>query len=276
MEKNDDRYLIENRFNYYSNIFENKNYLFFDVINDKNLEFKVIDLSNNSFVKQNELIEIFNYKISNNIPKILSFHNSNKFLLLYEKNQICVFEKAKDKIYMNTDKIIKGGELNEKDKDNKKDILAQFAVIGKEILIKKNNFIIPIVAKYSEVYSSSYEPKYLFTDDNYYYCSLNNQEQFIHFDFSKEYNFTYFKILFFDTRKNCMPQKYNVELYDNDYKKINEFEFITEHFKDNKDDIKDLRCTARYIHFILKHNFGGKYFIINKLKFYCVNDVDSC
>ena len=276
LEKNDDRYLIENRFNYYSNVFENKNYLSFDVINDKNLEFKVIDLSNNSFVKQNELIEIFNYKISNNIPKILSFHNSNKFLLLYEKNQICVFEKAKDKIYMNTDKIIKGDELNEKDKDNKKDILDQFAVIGKEILIKNNNIIIPIVAKYSEVYSSSYEPKYLFTDDNYYYCSLNNQEQFIHFDFSKEYNFTYFKILFFDTQKNCMPQKYYVELYDNDYKKINEFEFITEHFKDNKDDIKDLRCTARYIHFILKHNFGGQYFIINKLKFYCVNDVDSC
>ena len=180
-------------------------------------------------------------------------------------------EKAKDMndidINKNSDNK-KKPQSNKEDKDNEVDNWVDIS--NKEILIKKNGIIEPKVTEYSDIYSSSYLPIYLFTKDNYYYCSLNNNEQFIHFDFSKEYNFSYFKILFLEKNKNCIPRKYYVELYDNDYKKINVIECNTEVFKEEK---KDLRFTARYIHFILKENFGGEYFIIKKLEFYCVDDI---
>ena len=60
--------------------------------------------------------------------------------------------------------------------------------------LKKSECLIPKIEKYSPV-SYNYNPSYLFTKD-YYYCSYSKKpEQFIHFDFLKEYKFSYFKII---------------------------------------------------------------------------------
>lgn len=273
LEKDNNIFVIKNMFKYHLNIFEKNNYLIFDVAHDDNIEFKMFDLSNKSFIENNELTEMFNFKLSNNIPKILSFNNSNKFLLLYEKNQIGILEKIKG-----TKKSVNDNNKDYKrieTKGNKADISNQFLDISKEINIIKNGIVIPKVTKHSEVYYSSlysFSPKYLFTKDNNYYCSSNDQEHFIHFDFSREYNFSYFKIFFLEKNKNCIPGKYCVELYDNDYKKINVIEFMTEEII--KEQKQDLRCIARYMHFILKKNLGGKFFIIKKIEFYSVDDVE--
>lgn len=83
-------FLIKNKYNYYSNIVINDNYLLFDVNKNNNIEYIFINLLNNLEVAQSELGELFNFKIDNNYPTFLSFNNENKICILYEKNQICV------------------------------------------------------------------------------------------------------------------------------------------------------------------------------------------
>lgn len=83
-------FLIKNKYNYYSNIVINDNYLLFDENKNNNIEYILINLLNNLEVAQNELGELFNFKIDNNYPTFLSFNNENKICILYEKNQICV------------------------------------------------------------------------------------------------------------------------------------------------------------------------------------------
>ena len=49
-------------------------------------------MSNFQFIENNYLKGIFNIQISSNIPKIISFNNSNKFILLYNNNQISIID----------------------------------------------------------------------------------------------------------------------------------------------------------------------------------------
>ena len=274
-------YLIKDNYKYLSNIFEYNNYLLFDVINEKNsFELKIIDLSKIEFVENAILKEIFNFKIPYIIPKILSFNN-NKFILLYENNQICII----DCNFIKNDKCDNFVIIDEKNKDeitqdnkestkNEKNIWKLFFKDIEEINVKENGTIIPIVTDNSKVYNYNYHPSYLFDNYNYsyYYCSYDNKEQFFKLDFSKEYNFIEFTIKYDKAQKENMPKKYNVELYDNENQKINVFEFCVDDNK-IKEEIKSLGCKARYIHFILKENFGGDYFVIKKLEFRCVDDV---
>ena len=93
LERVYDIYLIKNKYEYYSNIFSiNKNLLLFDIINNNSIEFSILDMSNFQFIENNYLKGIFNIQISSNIPKIISFNNSNKFILLYNNNQICIID----------------------------------------------------------------------------------------------------------------------------------------------------------------------------------------
>lgn len=271
LEKNDDIYLIKDKYNYHSNILENNNYLLFDTIKDDKLEYNAIHLSSNSFLENNIYKEIFNFKISYNIPKILSINNYNKFLFLYENNQISIVD------YHSLDKAEILNYIDNYQKNNNNLITKCISTIQKnieEIIIKKKGALIPEIIKFSDAYSSSYEPKYLFTkDENYYYCSLDNSEHFIHFDFSKEYNFSYAKVIFlFDNSLiNCIPKIFSVELYNNDYKLSNVLQFKCKN--DKAFEIIFLRDKARYIHFIFKKNFGGDYFIIKKIEFYDLDNI---
>ena len=281
IEKEDDIYLIKDKYKYLSNIFEYNNYLLFDVINENNFEFKMIDLSKKIFVENAILKDIFNFKITLNIPKIISFNNSNKFVLLYENNQICII----DCNFIKNDEYDNFVIIDEKNKDditqenkeltkNENNIWKLYFKDIEEINVKENGTIVPIVMDNSKVYSYYYNPSYLFDNYNYsyYYCSYDNKEQFFKLDFSKEYNFNEFRIKYDKAQKENTPKKYNLELYDNDYKKINVFEFCTSN-NEIKEEIKCLGFKARYIHFILKENFGGNYFVIKKIEFHCVDDV---
>ena len=86
-------------------------------------------------------------------------------------------------------------------------------------------------------------------------------------DFSQEYYFTGFEILFSQTYYNCKPKTYKVQTFDNKKRITNEFTFINEK-KDKLKKIIELNKQARYLKFNFNENFGGEYFVIRKIYFF--------
>ena len=66
--------------------------------------------------------------------------------------------------------------------------------------------------------------------------------------------------------------KVDLELYDNNYRKNNEFEFNEE--KDKDYYFEFIGDKARYIHLIFKENFNGSYFLIQNLEFYTMDEIN--
>ena len=118
-----------------------------------------------------------------------------------------------------------------------------------------------------------YNPPNIFANSELYYCtSSNSPNQYIHFDFEKEYNFYYFKIIYPEKETKCRLKQYLVELYDDEHRKTNEILYNIED-KDKSSDIQIIGDKARYIYFIFKENFNGNYFIIKNLEFYTIDDI---
>ena len=274
LEKFDDLYRIKNTYKFYSNIIGNNNYLIFDTIKDNIIEFSIIDLSQNTLVDNNELNEIFKYKIPFYIPKILAINNRNNFILLYEENQICIIDSHY--LAKKENKIIEANKQSDEDKENDIKNKNSSQILNKinkiKIKEKEEAYLIPKIFKHSPIYSDTYDPSYLFTNDDYYYCSLSNDSNhFIVFDFEQEFNFSYFKIICYEKETRCRPKKFSVVLFDNKYRRKNELLFIAE--KGEDEYIKYIREKARYLAFIFQENFTGKYFIIKNIEFYSVDDI---
>ena len=272
--KYNDTYYLKGKFNYFTNIITRNEFIFFDDIKKGNLTFRRIDLLNNKLDEKNELNDIFYFKISYNIPKIISLNNTDKFLLLYEDNQISIIDYNISNNIDNKEKA-KNEKDKKSDKDTKNENINKTPEIPesiKEINIKKIGPLIPEVVDHSAIYSDSYEPSNLFINNSDYYCSYSdNPKHFIEFDFKEEYNFTYFKVICYEKETRCRPKNYNMILYDDKKRIINTFEFTG--IKENSSEIKYLGERGRYIKLNFKENFSGSYFILKNIEFYANDEI---
>ena len=277
LAKKGDTYLIKGDFKYYSNIIGKNEYIFFDIINKSNIEFSMINLLNNLSTEKNAFNELFHFQIPFNIPKIISLNNNNKYLLLYEQNQMCIID------FNHSDKIEKKEELdNEKlnnenaNKDNNNNINENSTLtpnLIKEIVIKRIGPLVPKVRKHSEIYSDSYAPSNLFDySDNYFCSSSDSSNHFIELEFEKEYNLSYFKLICYEKETRCRLKKYSMKLFDEKLKLINELEFFGK--KENSEEIKFIGEKAKFIVINFLENFTGKYFIIKNIEFYSFDEIN--
>ena len=245
-----DNYLLKKIINYYSNLVFDKNYLLFDSIINNELKFSIFNLLNNSFDNNNKIFESLNFKINYNIPKIMLWKNTNKFLFVYENNQLC-----------NVNYSFKNENNNEINHNNI------------NIINDNNNININInineIRRIPNIDSASptlwgYEPEKLFVK-NYYYCSKYPNNQFIVFDYKKEIFFKGFTLLFHSEYKSCRPKNYKITILNNEKSIINIFAFtILDRNCKNKEH--KLNNRGRYIRFDFIDNFGGNWIIIKNLQ----------
>ena len=239
--------ILNKQFNYFLNVIGNDNYLLFDNVKNNEVQFSLIKLTDLSNEDNNILLNLFNFKLDTNLPKIIMNNNLNNFIYLFDNNQLCL-----------TEYIYKNNEIKNNYKEN-----------IKEIIIRKNGVITPKIDSFSEVYSKDYEPSKLFSEERnllgYYYCSKNSSNAFIIFDCLNEYFFKYFTITFLPRKENCRPKNFKVSILDDEKNTINSFTFIN-------DTIESLVITyylknkGRFLKFDLIDNHGGDYIIIKNLK----------
>jgi len=243
-------FLLMNKYNYYSNIVINDNYLLFDVKNDNGIQYLFINLLKNLEINHHELRELFNFKIDNNYPTFLSFNNDNKILFLYEKNQICVSNYH----------LLKNENIKNNNIENEKDILPKVRYHSKIIKI-------PYQYECSPYYKNDYDysPSSLFSDNSYFYNSSKGNEHYIEFEFDKKYFFSDIKMTFIDKYKDCIPYIISLQLFDNKKRMINERVITTQNDKLSFNII--INEKARYIKFSFLENYGGEYIIIKRIEF---------
>ena len=200
-------------------------------------------------------MNLINFKLDINLPKIILSNNLENFIYLFENNQLCF-----------TDYIYKKNKIKNEDKEN-----------IKSINIIKNGVITPKIDSFSDVYSDDYEPSKLFIEEGdylgYYYCSKDSSSQYIIFDYINEYFFKSFKMTFLPRKENCRPKNIILTIL-NDEKDIkNIFSIIN----DNIESLfleYDIKSKGRYLKLELIDNYGGDYIIIKNFKI-IANPIDS-
>ena len=240
-----DYFLLFNKsFKYRSSLIINENnLLFFDSINNNEVEFSLIDLSNFEYINNNQdLKEILKFKLDNIYPKLISCYNT-KFIYLFEQNQLCIVN------------------YNLKKMENKH---KEYEIRSLKFKPKNTEIITPETCSSSGVYSSDYDESQLFSD-NSYYCSTKGSNQFLFFDFDDEYYFTKVEIIYHSDYLKSSPKNYSVEIFDKKKRKINSYKLCN---KNNKSEFIYLNEKGKYIKFNFVDNYGGNYIIINKIKFY--------
>ena len=240
---NNNLILFKKTLKYYNSLIINENYLLFDTINNDEVQFSFINLTNFSYIDDYQNIEeILKFKLDNNIPEILSCYN-NKFIYLFEQNQLCIVNYRVDTIKNN----------------NKKNEV-------KRLIFKPKNeeIITPKIYSSSGCYSSDYDESKLFSDDSYY-CSQKGSQQFLFFDFDDEYYFDKVEIIYHkDYPKSC-PKKYSIDIFDKKKRKINTYEINNNNLKS---EFIYLNEKGKFIKFNFLENNGGDYIIINNIYFY--------
>ena len=247
-------YLLKKKYNYFCNIVANDKYLLFDNIKENIVQFSFIDLSNNLNEENHELKTLFNFKVDNFYPKIFLFNTQYKFINIYENNQLCIVDY----------------KLNEKEKKDEHNDENNFKnIIRIEIKQLYKRQIIPKIIEHSKILKNEYHPSMLFSDKSYY-SSDKGSKHYIYMDFSKDYYFVNFDIIFHEKYLDCSPKKYIVQLYDSKKREINKLIFISKEKVLN--DVKNLNEVARYIKFNFTENFGGKNIVIKNMKFKIILD----
>ena len=246
--------LLSKTFNYHSNIAIDNNYLLFDKIENNELQFSFIDLSNFSNTENKELIELLNFKINYNIPKIIFNEGFKKFITLYDNNQLCILDYIYEKEFKNQDNI-QINKINLK-LDNKSEI-------------------IPPQSEFSSVYNNDYKVENLFLEKDYY-CSKTNKNESILFDFEKEYYFKSINISYIDKYKKGRLKKFNLIILDKEKRLINKIDYSVDKLECNNLNVP-ADNKGRYLKFEFLENFGEEYFVIGKMKFlveqtYSIND----
>ena len=118
------------------------------------IQYNIIDLSNKIFIENNEITELLNIKLEYNYPKVVLFSNINKIISIYDNNQLAIINFKYQKDIINT---------------NDKEYL--------NIKINSHSKLTPKILHYSNIYSESYNPLYLFDDSSYYYCSGDDYDK---------------------------------------------------------------------------------------------------
>ena len=142
-------------------------------------------------------------------------------------------------------------------------------IIAEINLIKdnKSSSITPSIDSYFSTYSDYYKANNLFINTDYYYCSKsNNNDEYLMFDFEKEYWFQKIVINFYDKYPENKIKSYNIMIYEQKKRIIDNFEV-----RDLKRSLKchyfTLLYKFRYIKFELIENHGGNFFIIKYIVF---------
>ena len=126
--------------------------------------------------------------------------------------------------------------------------------------------IIPIVYKFSSKYNDSYKPEKVLEEDGYY-CTKTNKDEFITFKFDKEYCFTKIVINFPDKYEKARLKKFKINIFDINEKLINTYNFTN----NNSENIKvhgDMDDKGAYLNFELIENFKEDYFCIKRIQFF--------
>lgn len=233
---------IKYNFNF---VIDNK-YLLYDKIANNKLEFSFVNLSDLTSIENNALIELFNFKINYNIPKIMVSQEFKKIISVYDNNQLCIVDYTyKSELrYENNNMNI--NEIN---------------------LIQDNNSeIIPPKSEYFSVYDDDYTPKNLFIENEYYCSKSNNNNENILFDFEKEYWLNKIIVTYIDKYQKSRIKKLNVLLYDKKKRIIKKCEYSDYNMEWKNFNIT-INSKCRYIKFELLENYGEKFFIIGSIRF---------
>ena len=203
--------MLENYYYYHSFVTINDNYILFDQIKNNKIQFTCINLTKSSIDENNEsnkeLIELLNFNIDINYPKIL-LSNNNIFIHLFEQNQLCIVKYKLNKI--NNIKSISTNKINEI-----------------KLIHKNEKIIIPEISTSSSIYNIKYDVINLFTN-NLYYCSHYGKVQNLKFTFDDEYYFTNIKFEFHEDFLKCRPKKFCIEISDKKRRCINTFKIENE------------------------------------------------
>ena len=249
--ENDNTYnfcLVNNSFKYHSSALADNNYLLYDIIEDNNLNFILINLDNYSIENniQYDFCQLLNFKINNEPPKLYLTQNFSKFIYLYEdNNQISIINlKLNKELEQNNNELINKIDLK---RDNQTEI-------------------IPIVSGFSSIYNNDYKLENVLKEEGYY-CTKTNENEFITFKFDKEYCFTGFAITFPDRYEKARLKMYNVNIYHINEKLINTYRFSSNN-SEIYGNFGELNDKGAYIKFELLKNFGKDYFCIERIKFF--------
>ena len=242
--------LLEKIIKYNFNVTAENNYLLYDKIVNNKLQFSFIDLSNLSNIENNNFIELLNFKINYNLPKILLTKEFKKIINIYDNNQLCII----DYIYKN-------------------ELINESVHINEINLIKDNKSeIIPPSSTYSSIYDEDYTPKNLFIEKEYY-CSKSNNNEFIQFDFQKDYCFNKIVVSYIDKYKKGRLKKFNIIYLDKKMRVVDKFECSNIDMELDNFTLS-INSKGRYIKFEFLENFGENYFVIGKINFF-VDEVYS-
>ena len=131
-----------------------------------------------------------------------------------------------------------------------------------------NKWIItPSIDSYFSVYNYYYTPKNLFINTNYYYCSKSNSNnEYLKFDFKKEYWFKKIVIKFYTKYPENRIKYFNILIYDQKNRIIETFQRLYSNM-DSESFSYTLNYKFRYIKFELLNNHGGNYYIIKNIEF---------
>ena len=237
--------LLKKTIKYYSSIAIDNNYLLHDKIENDKLEFSFINLTNLENKENNDLIELLNFKINYNIPKIILTQEFKKIISIYDNNQLSIADYKYNNIYNNENNLIIN-EIN---------------------LIQDNNSeIVPPSSSYFSAYDDEYTPNKLFIENDYYCSKSNGNNENIMFDFEKEYWFNKVIVEYVDKYKTSRIKNLNVLIYDNKKRFIDKFVYNNINQDLNSFNFA-LNSKCRYIKFEFIENYGGDYFIIGKIRF---------
>ena len=237
--------LLRTTFFYHTNATADNNYLLVDKIIDNELQFSFIDLSDLSN-KDIKLINLLNFKINYNIPKIVFNGEFKKLIYVYENNQLCIMDYIYEQNLKNNNDI-RINQIN--------------------LQLDNQSEIIPPISEFSSIYNNDYKVQNLFVENNYYYCSKNNKNESLLFDFEKEYCFNRIVILYIDRFKKERLKQFKIVIGDKDKRWVHTQEYSIDRMEDNYLYIS-LNNKGRYIKFELLENFGGYYFIIGRMQFF--------
>ena len=243
--------LVKNNFNYYSSAQIDNKYLLFDNIKDNNLYLSLINLDDYS-IENNydyDFCQLLNFRINNNPPKIYLAENLSKFIYLYEDdNQIGIIDLTLNK-YL---------EQNDNDKNNLK----------YQVNLKKDHDteIIPKISRFSSFFSDEFEPAKILEDDGYF-CTKTNKNEFITFKFDREYCFYKIYITFPDKYKKAKLKECKMSIYDIQGNFLKSYNFIILEKSKNITEV-NINDKGAYLKFEFLKNYGDNYFCIKRIQFF--------
>ena len=128
--------------------------------------------------------------------------------------------------------------------------------------------IIPKIYKYSSYYKIDFKPeKLLNQNENEYYCTRANKDEYITFKFSEEYCFNLIAITFTTSYKESKLKKFKISVFDINETFLRSYIYTFDSYENRKEIIK-MNDKGAYLKFDFLENFGEDYFCIKRIQFF--------